>query len=58
MTIRKGRLRREPTLVVSVRVAVSTYDRYCEEARHSGHHVRTVLRRVLTRHAPRRRSTY
>jgi len=56
--IRKGRLRREPTIVVSVRMTESVYDRYCEDARLGGHHVRTVLRRVLTRHAPRRRVTY
>lgn len=52
-TIRKGRLRREATLIVSVRLPASVYDRYCQQANQSGHAVRALLRRVLTRHAPR-----
>lgn len=51
--IQKGRLRREATLIVSVRLPASVYDRYCQQANHSGYSVRSVLRRVLTKHAPR-----
>ena len=52
-SIHRGRLRREATLVVNVRVPISVFDRYCQQANASGHPVRALLRRVLTRHAPR-----
>lgn len=41
------------TLVVQVRMTEETYDAYCVAAIRSREKVRTVLRRILTEHAPR-----
>jgi hypothetical protein len=49
---KRGRPRLNRTLVVNVRLTIATYDAYCRCAVQSGQDVRTILRHVLTLHAP------
>lgn len=48
----RGRRPKEPTTVLNLRISNSIYDRYICCARRSRIPVRTLLRRVLTLHAP------
>lgn len=49
----RGRRPKEPTTVLNLRISNSIYDRYICCARRSRIPVRTLLRHVLTQHAPR-----
>lgn len=44
---KRGRPRKPPTMIVSMRMLVSEYDWYCQEARRSRQPVRHLLRAVL-----------
>lgn len=51
---KRGRKKLEGTLIINVRLPISIYDIYCRVAlrMRPGTKVRTVLRHVLTIHAP------
>lgn len=49
---KRGQPRKAQTLVVNVRIRADVYDAYCRAALKSRQPVRSVLRHVLTLHAP------
>lgn len=51
---KRGRPRKAQTMVIKVRLGVDVYDAYCRVALKSRQPVRSVLRHVLTIHAPSR----
>jgi hypothetical protein len=51
---KRGRPRKRATMVVNVRIPVDVYDAYCRCAHHHDAYVRSILRHILTLHAPSR----
>lgn len=49
---KRGRPRKVQTTVVQIRIGTDVYDAYCRAALKSRQPLRSVLRRVLTIHAP------
>ena len=48
----RGRPRKRGTTVVTVRLSTEALDRYCRLALRADIHVRSVIRRILEKHAP------